>query len=159
VDDFTTLPPQRITSPEASTASTPSTWWRVTPYFTARMPPALVPTFPPRLALYSPGNTGYTSPSGASSASSCSSRTPGSTVTMKFSRSISTMAPMRSNDTTIPPSTGMQAPDNPVPDPRAVTGTLCRPATRSTAATSAVVPGSTTAAGFTGVAVSASSCV
>ena len=29
--------------------------WRVTPYLTARMPPALVATLPPRLALYSPG--------------------------------------------------------------------------------------------------------
>ena len=53
-------------SPVPSTASTPSTWWRVTPYFTARIPPALVATLPPRLAEYSPGNTGYTSPSGAS---------------------------------------------------------------------------------------------
>ena len=30
---------------------------------------------------------------------------------------------MRSNDTTMPPSTGMHAPERPVPDPRAVTGT------------------------------------
>ena len=40
-----------MTSPVPSTASRPSTWWRVTPYFTARMPPALVATLPPRLAL------------------------------------------------------------------------------------------------------------
>ena len=56
--DFTNLPPARITSPVPSTASMPSTWWRVTPYFTARMPPALVATLPPRLADCSPGNTG-----------------------------------------------------------------------------------------------------
>ena len=31
-------------SPVPSTASSPSTWWRVTPYLTARMPPALVAT-------------------------------------------------------------------------------------------------------------------
>ena len=55
---FTNLPPVRMTSPVGSTASSPSTWWRVTPYFTARMPPALVATLPPRLALFSPGNTG-----------------------------------------------------------------------------------------------------
>ncbi len=54
-----------MTSPPGSTASRPSTWWRVTPYFTARMPPALVATLPPRLAEFSPGNTGYTSPTAA----------------------------------------------------------------------------------------------
>jgi hypothetical protein len=78
---------------------------------------------------------------------------------MKFSVSISTMRVMRSNDTTIPPSAGMHAPDSPVPDPRAVTGTPWRSATPSTAATSPVVDGSTTATGLTGVAVSASSWV
>jgi hypothetical protein len=78
---------------------------------------------------------------------------------MKFSVSISRMPAIRSNDTTIPPSAGMHAPDNPVPDPLAVTGAPCRPATRNVAATSSVAPGSTTATGLTGVAVSASSCV
>ena len=55
---FTNLPPVRITSPLASTASRPSTWWRVTPYLMARIPPALVATLPPSDALDSPGNTG-----------------------------------------------------------------------------------------------------
>jgi hypothetical protein len=58
VEILATLPPVVTTSPEGSTASRPMTWLRVTPYFTARMPPALVLTLPPRLALYSPGNTG-----------------------------------------------------------------------------------------------------
>ena len=66
-----------MTSPSASTASRPSTWWRVTPYFTARIPPAFVATLPPSDALFSPGHTGYTSPSGASAASSWSRLTPG----------------------------------------------------------------------------------
>ncbi len=123
------------------------------------MPPALVLTLPPRLALYSPGKTGYTRPSGASAASSWSSCTPGSTTATKFSVSISTMAAMRSNDTTMPSATGMQAPDMPVPAPRAVTGTPLSSARRSTAATSSVVAGSTTAIGRWGVAESASSWV
>src|SRR6266704_1751752 len=46
------FPPARSTSPEASTASTPSTWWRVTPYLTARIPPAFVAMVPPMLALH-----------------------------------------------------------------------------------------------------------
>src|SRR5437879_8851438 len=69
-----------MTSPVPSTASTPSTWWRVTPYFTARMPPALVATLPPSDALFSPGNTGYTSPCCAVSLSSTSRVTPGCTT-------------------------------------------------------------------------------
>ena len=64
---------------------------------------------------------------------------------------------MRSNDTTMPSGRGTQAPDMPVPAPRAVTGTRCSSARRSTAATSSVVAGSTTASGRCGVAVSASS--
>ena len=64
---------------------------------------------------------------------------------------------MRSNDTTMPSARGTAAPDRPVPLPRAVTGTRCSFATRSTAATSAVLPGRTTNAGVSGVAVSASS--
>ena len=55
---LTIFPPVRSTSPDASTASRPSTWWRVTPYLTARIPPALVAMVPPRLALISPGYTG-----------------------------------------------------------------------------------------------------
>ena len=45
-------------------------WGRATPYFTARMPPAVGATLPPSDALFSPGHTGYTKPIGASAASS-----------------------------------------------------------------------------------------
>ena len=48
--DFTNLPPVVITSPVPRTASRPRTWWRVTPYLTARIPPALVDTLPPNEA-------------------------------------------------------------------------------------------------------------
>ena len=47
---------------------------------------------------------------------------------------------MRSNDTTMPPSTGMHAPESPVPEPRAVTGTPALGGERRRSrATSAVV--------------------
>ena len=67
---------------------------------------------------------------------------------------------MRSNDTTMPPSTGMHAPESPVPAPRAVSGDsgLARELARR-ARPLAVVPGRTTASGRCAVAVSASSCV
>ncbi len=48
---------------------------------------------------------------------------------------------MRSNDTRMPSGRGMQAPDRPVPEPRAVTGTPCSVAARRIAATSSVVAG------------------
>ena len=51
------LPPVRMISPVGSTACNPSTLWRATPYLTARMPPALVPTLPPTLEDSSPGWT------------------------------------------------------------------------------------------------------
>ncbi len=57
----------------------------------------------------------------------------------------------------MPPWVGMQAPDSPVPLPRAVTGTRASSARRRMAATSAVVAGRTTASGRTGTAVRASS--
>ena len=48
---------------------------------------------------------------------------------------------MRSNETTMPPADGMQAPDRPVPLPRAVTGMPSASASARTAATSAVERG------------------
>ena len=131
----------------------------MTPYFTARMPPAFVATFPPRLALVSPGYTGYTRPSGATASSSWSSVTPASTTAQWLSTSISTILAMRSNAHTMPSALGMHAPERPVPEPRAVTGAPNAAAARKTADTSRASPGRTTARGRTGVAVSASSCV
>ena len=64
---------------------------------------------------------------------------------------------MRSKETTTPPSTGTAAPDSPVPEPRAVSGIPSSAAAVTTAATSAVEPGRTTAAGRTGATVSDSS--
>ena len=83
--------------------------------------------------------------------------TPGWTTATWLAVSISSMTAMRSKETTIPPSTGIDAPDNPVPEPRAVTGTPSSAATRTTAATSSVVAGRATARGRTGVRPSPSS--
>jgi hypothetical protein len=47
----------------------------------------------------------------------------------------------------MPPSTAFAPPTSPDPAPRGTTGTPCREATCSTAATSAVLRGRTTAAG------------
>ncbi len=72
---------------------------------------------------------------------SCSRVTPGSTTATWFSVSISRMRAIRSKASRIPSATGTAAPDSPVPLPRATTGTRCSVASRSTSATSSVVPG------------------
>ena len=54
---------------------------------------------------------------------------------------------MRAKDITTPPSTGIAPPERPVPAPRGTIGTPCSWQKRATAATSAVVSGSTTASG------------
>ena len=99
------------------------------------------------------------SPSGASSALSCSRVTPGSTTATWFSVSISRIRFMRSKASRMPSATGTAAPESPVPLPRATTGTPCSLATLSTSDTSSVEPGRTTARGTTGTVVSASSWV
>ena len=52
------FPPVRMTDASARTSSSPTTWLRVTPWRTARMPPALVFTLPPIEPDSSPGYTG-----------------------------------------------------------------------------------------------------
>ena len=138
-----------MTSPVASTASSPSTWCRVTPYFTARMPPAFVATLPPRLALYSPGNTGYTSPCGGGrprrAGRGC---TPGCTTATWLSWSISRIAFIRSNETTMPSGRGTTAPERPVPAaPGRHRDARARWRSAGCAATSAVSRGRTTHGG------------
>ena len=64
---------------------------------------------------------------------------------------------MRSKETTMPPATGTEAPDSPVPDPRAVTGMPSSAAALTMAATWSVVDGRATASGRTGSTPRASS--
>ena len=56
---------------------------------------------------------------------------------------------MRSKETTTPPATGIDAPESPVPEPRAVIGTPSSRAAVTMAATSAVEAGRATASGRT----------
>ena len=73
---------------------------------------------------------------------------PGSTVTVRLGRSISSMRFIREKWITSPPRVGMVPPLKFVPEPRAMTGIFSRKARTITADTSAVVPGRTTMSGF-----------
>ena len=124
VEVFTNLPPVRMTSPLASTASRPSTWWRVTPYLTARMPPALVATLPPSEALDSPGEHGVDEPVLGQGAVELPRGSPRAGPRPRGCRGRSRgSASIRSKETRIPSGGEMAAPESPVPLPRAVTGT------------------------------------
>ena len=54
---------------------------------------------------------------------------------------------MRVITTATPPRIGTAPPASPVPEPRGTTGTRCRLAIATAAATSSALPGSTTASG------------
>ena len=56
VESFTTFRPNHSISPLGKTTSIALTQSLVTPYLTARIPPALVAIFPPIVALFSPGS-------------------------------------------------------------------------------------------------------
>jgi hypothetical protein len=75
--------------------------------------------------------------------------TPGSTTTRWLGRSTSRIWRMRVSEITIPSATGVAPPDRPDPAPRATQGTPARWQARTTAWTSSVDPGSTTADGVT----------
>ena len=74
--------------------------------------------------------------------------TPGSTTARKFAVSISRMRFIRVTASTMPPRCAPAPPLSPVPAPLATTGTPRRAAIATTAETSAVEDGSTTAAGI-----------
>ncbi len=72
---------------------------------------------------------------------------PGWTTATRFSRSISTMRSIAVKAIVSPPSMPAAPPDSPVPAPRGTIGTPNSPHNRTTAATSAVSVGRTTAPG------------
>src|ERR1035438_3992506 len=82
--------------------------------------------------------------------------TPGSTTTNRFAMSTSRMWFIRDRLITTPPAAGSAPPLNPVPAPRLTKGILCRAQMRTTACTSPVLRGSTTAPGITRKLVSPS---
>lgn len=87
------------------------------------------------------GWTMYRSPVPAVAASSSVSVTPGWTTATWLVTSTSSTAFMRSNEISRPSARGIAAPDRPVPEPRAVTGTWFSVAALSSCATSSAVAG------------------
>ncbi|OLT09769.1 hypothetical protein BJF78_06050 [Pseudonocardia sp. CNS-139] len=104
------------------------------------------------------GSGGYQSPCSAAAARRSLLTTPGCTTASRSAGSISTIARIRSVESTTHPSTALAPPDRPVPAPRGTSGRRCRAQARTTSATSAVLRGRTTAAARPCGAHSASSC-
>ena len=120
----------------------------VTPYLTQHSPPALVAMFPPMLQIsYDDGSGGYHSPCSATARFTSALKSPGCTTAVRVTGS-TVMSRIRSVESTMPLSKAVAPPDNPLPAPRGTTATRCRLAHRSTACTSSVRRGRTTAIGF-----------
>ena len=77
--------------------------------------------------------------------------TPGSTTANWLAGSMVLMAVIRSVERTTQPSTALAPPDSPVPAPRVTSGVPVAAQADTTSATSAVVRGRTTAAGYSGL--------
>ena len=132
----------------------------MTPYFTQHSPPAFVATLPPIVdhgALA--GSGGYQRPRSAQAARRSSLTTPGWTTARRSTGLISVIAVICSVDRTTHPSTALAPPDRPVPAPRVTSGAPCARQARTTAWTSVVLCGRTSATGAPYVAHSASSWV
>ena len=83
--------------------------------------------------------------------------TPACTTASRSAVLISTIASMRSSERITPPSTALAPPDRPVPAPRGTIGTPAAAHALTTAATSAVLVGRTSAIDFPASAHAASS--
>lgn len=94
----------------------------------------------------------------AVAASRSVSVTPGWTTATWLVTSTSSTAFIRSKETSSPSARGIAAPDKPVPEPRAVTGTWLSEAILSSRATSSAVAGLARYAGDCGGDVNTSSC-
>src|SRR5699024_8921001 len=118
-------------------------------YLTQHRPPALVATFPPSVdQAAEAGSGGYHSPSRATRSRRSALTTPGCTVTVCWTGSTCSTWFIRSKETTTQPCTALAPPDKPVPAPRATTGTPAPAHTCTSACTSWVWRGRTTAAGL-----------
>ena len=118
----------------------------MTPYFTQHTPPALVATLPPMVdhgALA--GSGGYHSPFSAQASRKVWLTTPGCTTASCSCGLISTRASIASNDTMTHPSVALAPPDNPVPAPRATSGTPASMQKRTSDCTSPAERARTTA--------------
>ena len=119
----------------------------VTPYFTQHRPPALVAMLPPIEQIsYDDGSGGYHRSCSAAAAFTWAFISPGCTTAVRVVGSTS-IAVIRSVETTRQPSTADAPPDSPLPAPRGTTGMPFAAANRTAACTSSVDPARTTASG------------
>jgi hypothetical protein len=122
----------------------------VKPYFRQWAPPEFSATLPPIVqTIWLEGSGAKYRSCGATSAEMPALVTPGWTTARWFATSTDRIARIRARPMTRPSATGSAPPDRPVPAPRATNGTWSRAHSRTTAATSSVVAGSTTSAGVT----------
>src|SRR2546430_2527326 len=142
------VPPLRRISRFGRTISILRGGLSVEPYRRAWGPPALVSTFPPIVEMrWLAGSGAKKSPISRAAALTATFGTPGSTTATRAVASIATMRRRRAVETTIAPAQAIVPPESPVPAPR---GTIAVPASCAaftTAATSAVLPGTATALG------------
>ena len=130
----------------------------VTPYFTQHSPPALVAMLPPMLQISNDdGSGGYHSPCSATAFLTSALSSPGCTTAVRVTGS-TVMSRIFSVVNTMPPSSAVAPPDNPVPMPRGTTAIWWAVAQRSTACTSSVQRGRTTASGVPAFGSNARSC-
>ena len=121
----------------------------VNPYLKQCAPPEFSATLPPIVQTIWLDGSGGKKCVGATACETAMFVTPGSTRTRPFGMSTSRMRRSRESAIRMPSSTGSAPPESPEPAPRATHGTSASWQARTTAATSAAVPGSTTAAGVT----------
>ena len=113
------------------------------------VPEARVAAMPPMVAS-APGSTGNISPVFFSRASSVLRVRPASTVTSRSSWLTRSTRVMRVRSMDTPPRTALTWPSIELPMPNGIIGTRCSAQARTTAATSSVESGNTTASGFAG---------
>ncbi len=114
--------PVVIIPPSARTTSSPSTYCFVVPYFTARLPLALVETIPPREARVALAGSGGKKWVGARAMFRLLQISPGSAMTYPSCFLISRIRFIRLRSRRIPPFAAKAPPTALVPEPLGVTG-------------------------------------
>ena len=137
---------RRSTVPSASTASKPPVCRRIDPWRRTLTPPAFVATIPPIVAASrAPKSTPTSQPAARAADCAATSVTPAPTVISPPSGSTSSMPSRRRRLITTSPPRGTDPPTSPVLPPWGTTPTPASVHARSTAATSSVDAGRTTA--------------
>ena len=137
--------PRTVTVPSASTTSRAMMWLAVTPSARQCGPPELFATLPPIVHVcWLLGSGAKCSPWAATARLRSRLSTPGSTHARRASGSTERIRFILVSEITTAPSGGTAPPASPVPEPRATNGTPAAAATRTHAATSAVLTGKQT---------------